>query len=76
MVSSKDPDTAEVIGVEFLFHGAHISYYYENHPLEAGVHRLQWRGGDAQGRPAASGLYLYRLIAGGQVRVGKMALIR
>ncbi len=27
VVSSSDPDTAEVIGVEYLFHKAHLSYY-------------------------------------------------
>ena len=44
--------------------------------LEAGLHEREWSGTDERGRPAASGLYLYRLIAGGQVRVGKLALIR
>ncbi len=44
--------------------------------LEAGRHAREWYGIDEHGRPAASGLYLYRLIAGGQVRVGKIALIR
>ncbi len=29
VVSSRDPATAEVIGVEYLFHGAHVSYYKE-----------------------------------------------
>ena len=44
--------------------------------LEAGRHAREWYGIDEHGRPAASGLYLYRLNAGGQVRVGKLALIR
>ena len=44
--------------------------------LQAGRHAREWHGTDERGRPLASGLYLYRLIAGGQVRVGKLALIR
>ncbi len=44
--------------------------------LEAGRHAREWHGTDERGRPAASGLYLYRLIAGGRGRVGKIALIR
>ncbi len=44
--------------------------------LEAGLHTRVWSGTDEAGRPVASGLYLYRLVAGGQVRVGKLALIR
>ena len=44
--------------------------------LEAGRHARDWHGTDEHGRPAASGLYLYRLIAGGQARVGKIALVR
>ncbi len=44
--------------------------------LEAGRHAREWHGTDERGRALASGLYLYRLIAGGQVRVGKIALIR
>ena len=44
--------------------------------LTAGLHERVWFGTDEVGRPVASGLYLYRLVAGDQVRVGKLALIR
>ena len=44
--------------------------------LPAGVHRREWDGRGQHGRAAASGLYLYRLVAGPQVRTGKLALIR
>ena len=44
--------------------------------LAAGVHRREWDGRGQHGRAAASGLYLYRLVAGPQVRSGKLALIR
>ena len=44
--------------------------------LDAGPHVREWDGTDDHGRAAASGLYLYRLIAAEGVRVGKLALIR
>lgn len=44
--------------------------------LEAGLHAREWQGTDERGRTLASGLDLYRLITGGQVRVRKLALIR
>ena len=44
--------------------------------LTAGLHEGVWSGTDPAGRPVASGLYLYRLVAGKKVRVGKLALIR
>ncbi len=44
--------------------------------LDAGPHVREWHGTDEHGRPLASGLYLYRLIAAEGVRVGKLALIR
>ncbi len=45
-------------------------------PLPAGGHVLEWDGRDQRGHPVAAGLYLYRLLAGHRVRVGKLALIR
>ena len=44
--------------------------------LEAGYHTFAWDGRDQHGYPVASGVYLYRLQAGQQVLVNKMALIR
>ena len=44
--------------------------------LTAGLHERVWFGTDRADRPVASGLYLYRLVAGDRVRVGKLALIR
>ncbi|MCY3735846.1 MAG: T9SS type A sorting domain-containing protein, partial [Gemmatimonadaceae bacterium] len=44
--------------------------------LGTGLHAREWYGTDEHGRLLASGLYLYRLIASGQLRVGKLALIR
>ncbi len=44
--------------------------------LPAGAHEVVWDGRDGDGRPAASGIYLCRLDAGGVVRGQRLALIR
>lgn len=42
----------------------------------AGKYRVQWNGQDLRGRRVSSGVYLYRLEAGGFVQSRKMMLIR
>ena len=41
-------------------------------PLSAGEHRLTWDGRDAQGRPIAAGVYVYRLQVDDQTHARKM----
>ena len=41
-------------------------------PLSAGEHQLTWDGRDAQGRPVAAGVYMYRLQVDEQTRTRKM----
>ena len=43
---------------------------------EAGVYRVDWDGTNETGRPAAAGVYLYRLKAGDFLKVRKMVLLR
>ena len=43
-----------------------------NGPLAAGEHQLTWDGRDAQGRPVAAGVYVYRLQVEDQTRTRKM----
>ena len=43
-----------------------------NGPLAAGEHRLTWDGRDAQGRPVAAGVYMYRVQVDEQTRTRKM----
>ena len=43
-----------------------------NGPLAAGEHALTWDGRDAQGRPVAAGVYVYRLQVDEQTRTRKM----
>ena len=45
-------------------------------PREAGMHRLRWDGRDDQGRPLASGVYVYRLVTAGAVQTRKLTLLR
>lgn len=43
---------------------------------EPGAHQVEWDGTDASGVPVTSGVYLYRLQAGGNVQVQHMLLMK
>ena len=45
-------------------------------PQKAGLYRLRWDGRDDQGRPLASGVYLYRLVTSQGVHTRKLTLLR
>ena len=45
-------------------------------PHQAGRHRLHWDGRDGEGRPLASGIYLYRLVTAEDVLTRKLTLLR
>ena len=45
-------------------------------PQQAGYHRLHWNGRDDEGRPLASGVYLYRLVTAEGVLTRKLTLLR
>jgi flagellar hook assembly protein FlgD len=44
--------------------------------MPAGQHRVSWDCRDSDGRPAANGTYFFRLSAGGEWAVSRVALIR
>lgn len=44
--------------------------------LEAGQHKVNWRGTDQSGKEVASGIYVYRLMSESGTACKKMALIR
>jgi len=44
--------------------------------LPPGVHRMHWRGMDQEGRPVASGVYIYRLESGRGRLAKRMVLVR
>ena len=45
-------------------------------PQAAGHHRLYWNGLDVEGRPSASGIYLYRLATDFGILTRKLMLLR
>ena len=45
-------------------------------PQQAGLHRLAWDGHDGEGRPLASGVYLYRLVSAEGILTRKLTLLR
>ena len=45
-------------------------------PHKAGLYRFRWDGRDDQGRPLASGVYLYRLVTSQGVHTRKLTLLR
>lgn len=47
-----------------------------NGELAAATHVVQWSGDDNHGRPAAAGIYFYRVTSGANQEVGRMALIK
>ncbi len=45
-------------------------------PQQAGLYRLHWDGRDGEGRPLASGIYLYRLVTAEGALTRKLVLLR
>ena len=69
--------TAPVHLVVYDVLGRRVRALFSGETLTAGHYRTSWNGRDDAGRPAASGVYLYRLTAGADfTAVGRMALIR
>ncbi len=66
------PDGAEAVDVAIYNLLGQLVRQVWSGPLAAGEHRLTWDGRDGQGRPVASGAYLYQLRVGEQLRTRKM----
>jgi len=47
-----------------------------NGPLPSGTHTMRWDGRDDTGEAVSSGVYLYRLTAGGVTETKRMTLVR
>ncbi len=56
--------------------GRLVARLVDSERLGAGPHDAEWNGRDASGRTAASGIYVYRLVAGKEVISRKMVLLR
>ena len=59
----------------FALSGQRVAVLHQG-PQQAGYHRLHWDGRDDAGRPVASGIYLYRLVADEAVLTRKLTLLR
>ena len=59
----------------FSLTGQRVAVLHQG-PQSAGHHRLHWNGLDAEGRPLASGIYLYRLATDFGVLTRKLMLLR
>ena len=59
----------------FALTGQRVAVLHQG-PTKAGVHRVNWDGRDNQGRPLASGVYLYRLLTGKAVQTRKLTLLQ
>jgi hypothetical protein len=55
--------------------GRHVARLL-NESQEAGVHKVEWRGADDNGSPAATGVYFCRVTAGENTTIQKMILLR
>ena len=65
------PATVEV----FALTGQRVAVVHHG-PKKAGIHRVHWDGRDDQGRPLASGVYLYRLVTDEKIQTRKLTLLR
>jgi hypothetical protein len=55
--------------------GRLVARLIDSERLSAGAHEVEWNGRDAAGRTAASGIYVYRLVAGKETISRKMVLL-
>ena len=59
----------------FALTGHRVAILHQGHQLP-GLHRVHWDGRDREGRPLASGVYLYRLVTPDYVHTRKLTLLR
>ena len=59
----------------FALTGQRVAMLHDG-PQKAGLHRLRWDARDDQGRPLASGVYVYRLVTAENVQTRKLTLLR
>ncbi len=56
--------------------GREVATLIDNQDIVAGNHRIQWNGKNQGGMNVATGMYFYRIVAGGFVQAKKMVLIK
>jgi len=56
--------------------GQEVKTLIDNKFTYAGEHKVIWDGTNANGQRVSSGVYMYRIEAGGEIRTNKMVLLR
>jgi len=69
------PDAVRARISVYNVRGEHVATLLEE-VLPAGKHQVTWNGLDEQGAPVPSGVYLYRLDAGGWSQTRRMVLMK
>jgi hypothetical protein len=64
------------VSVDLFDAGGRLVRNLSNGQQSAGYHTVTWDGRDADGRPAASGMYYYRVQANGQQQTRKLLVVR
>jgi flagellar hook assembly protein FlgD len=56
--------------------GQKVSTLLTNRKMNRGFHSVMWLGKDSHGRDVASGMYIYILQSGNDIRTKKLILLR
>jgi hypothetical protein len=75
-ISFSLPEACEVRLEVYDVSGRLVARLVDGRKLGAGTHEADWNGRDVSGGTAASGVYIYRLIAGKETISRKMVLLR
>ena len=75
-ISFSLPEACEVRLEVYDVSGRLVARLVDGRKLGAGAHEADWNGRDVSGGTAASGVYIYRLIAGKETISKKMVLLR
>ncbi|MFQ5709886.1 MAG: T9SS type A sorting domain-containing protein, partial [bacterium] len=70
------PSAQEVTIRVYDILGREVTTLVDHEMKEAGFHALTWGGSNSNGRPVASGLYVYRIEAGKFSQTRKMLLVK
>lgn len=56
--------------------GREVATLIDGDEIGAGTHRVQWNGRNRFGETVSTGVYFYRIVAGGFVQTKKMVLVK
>lgn len=76
IISYSLPQTSDISLTIYNILGRKIRTLIEESNQAAGIHTARWNGRDDTGKQVASGIYIYRMQAGGRNEIKKMTLIR